>query len=177
MKTILTLLALALAACQTPGDANSVTAVVAKDSVEPGTSVARAGHPMPLAKGSLKVNDKLPGVELADSKWGPYAFKGDGKVKVISIVPSIDTRVCEQQTHVLSESRSLNPKVERVTVSRDLPAAQQRFATESDLTNVQYYSDYRAGNFGKASGLLIEENGLLARSVIVVDGEGAVRYL
>ena len=175
--TLLPFALLALGACATTNDASQVTAAVAKDSVEPGTSVTRAGHKMALAKGSLKLNDQLPGVELTDSKWGAYAFKGDGKVKVISVVPSIDTRVCEQQTHVLGDSRTLNPKIERVTISRDLPAAQARFAAESDLTNVHYYSDYRAGGFGKASGLLIEENGLLARSVIVVDGAGTVRYM
>jgi thiol peroxidase len=150
---------------------------VAKDSAQPGTSVKRMGQTVDLADGSLGVDKPLPEVPLADETLGTYVFKPDGKVKLVSVVPSIDTRVCEEQTHILSETASLDPKIVRITVSRDLPMAQKRFAQEANLTNVTYLSDYRAGAFGKASGLLMEESGLLARAVMVVDGDGKVRYL
>lgn len=162
-------------ACMTAG--TEITAPIAKDTVVAGTSVSRAGTNVPLAKGRLQVNDALPGVPLTDEAWGSFAFKPDGKVKLISIVPSIDTRVCEQQTHILSETDLIDPRVERITISRDLPAAQKRFAMEASLTNVRYLSDFKDGAFGKASGLLMEGSGLLARAVAVVDGEGKVRYL
>jgi thiol peroxidase len=114
---------------------------------------------------------------LSDASMAPFVFKADGKVKLVSIVPSIDTKVCEQQTHILGESDAINPKVQRITISRDLPMAQKRFASEASLTNVTYLSDYKGGDFGRAAGLLMESNGLLARAVAVVDGEGKVRYL
>ena len=168
----------ALSGCATGGDvATQATTAVAKGSAEAGTHVARKGETLALSKGGLKVGASLPTVSLADNAWKPYAFSADGKVKLISIVPSIDTRVCELQTHLLGDTMRLDPQIQRITLSRDLPAAQKRFAMESDLTNVTYLSDYRSGGFGQATGLLIEENGLLARSVLVVDGQGKVRYM
>ena len=108
---------------------------------------------------------------------GGNTFKPDGKVKLVSFVPSVDTKVCEQQTHLLGESAALSPNVVRITVSRDLPAAQKRFAAEAKLDNITYLSDYKAGSFGAATGLLMPDSGLLARAVAVVDGQGNVRYL
>ena len=118
-----------------------------------------------------------PKVELTDSSWNSFRFHADGHVRIISVVPSIDTRVCEQQTYLLAETETVNPKVERVTISRDLPTAQKRFAIESGLSNVTFMSDYRSGSFGKAAGLMMADSGLLARAVMVVDQKGTVRHL
>jgi thiol peroxidase len=100
-----------------------------------------------------------------------------GTTKLISIVPSLDTEVCDMQTHLLSETRKLNSKVERITISKDLPYAQRRFAEEGHLSNVIFLSDYKTGIFGRTTGLQIERNDLLARALIVVDTKGIVRYL
>jgi thiol peroxidase len=101
-----------------------------------------------------------------------------GKVLIISVVPSIDTKVCEEQTHHLGELiTSLPAAIERITISRDTPFAQKRFSEEAKLLNVTFLSDYRDGSFGKATGLLIDDSMLLARSVIVVDQKGIVRYI
>jgi thiol peroxidase len=177
--TIFSLLTVAaLGACAHTEDGKTATTIpVNSGSVKPGTAVQRGGKPVALAKGHLDVNKPLPAVALTDANWQPYTFKGDGTVKLVSIVPSIDTKVCEEQTHILGESQVLDPRVDRVTVSRDLPAAQKRFAAEAKLTNVHFYSDYKAGSFGQASGLLMVDSGLLARAVAVVDGKGEVRYL
>ncbi len=166
----------ALSACATV-DQQAAKPTVATGTVEAGTSVSRKGEKLALAKGHLALNEPVPGAILLDAQFKPVSFKPDGKVKVVSIVPSIDTRVCELQTHELGESKGLDPRIERITLSRDLPVAQKRFAMESNLENITYLSDFKDGSFGRASGLLIEENGLLARGVMVVDGEGRVRYL
>ena len=101
-----------------------------------------------------------------------------GTVTILSVVPSIDTAVCEKQTHILSEKNGdLDITVRLITVSRDLPFAQNRFKREAKTTNLTYLSDYREASFGKATGLLIAENGLLTRAVIVLDAESIVRYL
>jgi thiol peroxidase len=67
--------------------------------------------------------------------------------------------------------------VRRIVISRDTPFAQKRFAKEAKLTDLQYLSDYKQGDFGRSTGLLTEGLMLLARSVIVVDKEGTVRYI
>jgi thiol peroxidase len=104
--------------------------------------------------------------------------KERGAVLFLSIVPSIDTVVCEEQTHYLGEEGEKLPKeIRRITISRDTPFAQKRFAKEAKLTNLQYLSDYKEGEFGKATGLLIEKPLLLARSVVLADKKGTIRYI
>ena len=85
---------------------------------------------------------------------------------------------CEKQTHILSEENNgLDKTVNLITISRDLPFAQKRFAKEANIENIQFLSDYRSGEFGTRTGLLIEENRLLARAIIVLDRTGTIRYL
>ena len=67
--------------------------------------------------------------------------------------------------------------MERITISRDLPFAQKRFAAERKLDHVRFLSDYKEGAFGRSTGLLQEDSQLITRSVIVVDQEGIVRYI
>ncbi|MDA8791780.1 redoxin family protein [Bacteriovoracaceae bacterium] len=99
------------------------------------------------------------------------------KVTLINVVPSIDTPVCEEQSHILGESKNINQEISRVTISRDLPMAQRRFAKEAKLENIHYISDFNDAEFGKKSGLLMSDNGLLARAVIVTDEKGIIRYM
>jgi thiol peroxidase len=104
--------------------------------------------------------------------------KEEGSILLLSIVPSLDTPVCEEQTHYLGEKGEKLPKsVKRIVISRDTPFAQKRFAKEAKLTNLQYLSDYKQGDFGRSTGLLTEGLMLLARSVILVDKQGIVRYI
>jgi thiol peroxidase len=104
--------------------------------------------------------------------------KERGSVLLVSIVPSLDTAVCEEQTHYLGEQGDRLPKsVKRIVISRDTPFAQKRFAKEAKLTDLQYLSDYKQGDFGRSAGLLTEGLMLLARSVILVDKQGIVRYI
>lgn len=143
-------------------------------------SVSMGGKPLTLLGDSIKVGNPLPEVQLPDINLNMVnigeAFKG--KVTIVSIVPSIDTKVCEKQTHILSEENGgLDKTVRLVTISRDLPFAQKRFAHEAKIHNVEFLSDYRTADFGKSSGLLIDENRLLARAVLVLDKDGIIRYM
>jgi len=104
--------------------------------------------------------------------------KERGSVLLLSIVPSLDTSVCEEQPHYLGEKGDrLSGSARRIVIGRDPPFAQKRFAKESKLTDLQYLSDYKQGDFGRSTGLLTEGLMLLARSVILVDKEGIVRYI
>jgi len=137
------------------------------------------GNPLTLRGEPLRVGQKLPEVRLPDRSLKMVDLKSlNGKITILSIVPSLDTPTCEEQTHILSEKNDgLDQSVRLVTLSRDLPFAQKRFAKEAKINNILFLSDYRDAEFGNTSGLLIEENRLLARAVMVLDREGVIRYL
>ena len=95
---------------------------------------------------------------------------------LISIVPSVDTQVCERQTHLLGEAEVANG-VRKITISRDLPFAQQRFVDATGFGDIQFLSDFQKAEFGSRSGLLVDQLYLLARAMLVIDQEGKIRYL
>jgi thiol peroxidase len=168
---------LILSGCAMTG---SVKIPVDSGSAVPGTSVMIKGEPQQLAGTPLDVGSHLPAALLTDA----YSMKRidlsqrRGAVLLVSLVPSIDTKVCETQTHYLGEQGARLPAgIERITISRDTPFAQKRFAGEAKLEGITFLSDYRDGSFGRATGLLLADSMLLARSVIVVDREGIVRYI
>lgn len=144
-----------------------------------GNSVAMKGSPLQLRGQAIKVGEPLPSAMVTGGNLGPVDIAtGSGKVRIISVVPSVDTPTCEAQTHQLSEKdRKLAEKVDMVTISMDLPFAQQRFAKEAKIKNVTFYSDYKTGEFGLNNGLLIDPLHLLARAVIVTDKNNVVRYI
>jgi thiol peroxidase len=149
-------------------------------SVDPGTSVARGEARFQLLGSPLSLGKPLPSVTLVDaaSMKDVDLSQEKGAVLLLSIVPSVDTAVCEAQTHYLGEEGEKLPKeIRRITVSRDTPFAQKRFAREARLTHLQYLSDYKEGGFGRGSGLLMDKTMLLARSVVLVDKKGMVRYI
>ena len=162
------------------GCSSQVKPPVDRLSVDPGSSVSFRGNKLALLGAPLSVGKSLPSVQLVDAMTMKDVdlSKEKGKVLFLSIVPSIDTKVCEAQTHYLGEEGDrLPPEVRRITISRDLPFAQKRFAEEAKLTDIQYLSDYKAGEFGRATGLLVDGLKLLARSVVLVDKAGVVRYI
>jgi thiol peroxidase len=149
-------------------------------SVDPGTSVSRGEARFQLLGSPISLGKTLPPVNLVDAMTMKDVdlSKERGAVLFLSIVPSIDTAVCEEQTHYLGEEGEKLPKeIKRITISRDTPFAQKRFAKEAKLTHLQYLSDYKEGEFGKATGLLIEKTMLLARSVVLLDKKGTIRYI
>jgi thiol peroxidase len=149
-------------------------------SVVPGTQVSRKGEVLALTGTGIEVGQRLPDTSLVDAATMQAVNLNDhqGHVLFLSIVPSIDTKVCEEQTHYLGEEGDKLPAaVKRITISRDTPFAQARFAREAKLEDIQYLSDYKEGAFGRSTGLLIEGSRLLARSVILVDQLGVVRYI
>jgi thiol peroxidase len=149
-------------------------------SSQPGTQVSFRGNPVKLLGSPISVGKPLPSVEVVDamSMKDVDLSKEKGSVLILSVVPSLDTPVCEEQTHYLGEKGDGLPKsVKRIVISRDTPFAQKRFAKEARLTDLQYLSDYKQGDFGRSTGILTEGLMLLARSVIIVDKEGTVRYI
>jgi thiol peroxidase len=154
---------------------------VATGSVEAGEghTVTFKGTPLALTGPGIKVGDTLRDVKVATGDLSLINITDTrGRVRILNIVPSLDTPVCEQQTHHLSEKNGgLDEMVELITISVDTPFAQRRFAKEAKISNVTFLSDYRGGEFGKTHGLLVEGLHLLARTVMVVDKDNVVRYL
>jgi thiol peroxidase len=149
-------------------------------SVPPGTQVALKGKLMNLLGSPITVGKPLPSVELVDAMSMSIVdlSKEKGSILLLSIVPSLDTPVCEEQTHYLGEKGNEVPKsVKRIVISRDTPFAQKRFAKEAKLMNLQYLSDYKQGDFARSTGLLTEGLMLFARAVILVDKQGIVQYI
>ncbi len=176
MRTLLVFCLLFLSACAVP-----LPLIPIDDrSVEPGTQVMRGSETFQLLGTPLKVGDPLPSVVLFNRNLQAVDLASlQGEVLLISVVPSLDTQVCERQTHMLADfTDDQAAQVKRITISRDLPFAQKRFSEElPELGKVYYLSDYAEANFGRATGLLIDQIHLLARAVIVVDRQGIVRYL
>lgn len=146
-----------------------------------GHTVLYKGSPMVLTGTGIKTGDQLRDVKVAQADLSLINIaetKGKGRVRIISVVPSLDTKVCEQQTHILSgQNKGLDRMVELITVSIDTPFAQKRFATDAKIANVTFLSDYRSADFGKTYGLLLKDPHILARAVMVVDPHNKVRYI
>ncbi|MDQ3261893.1 MAG: thiol peroxidase [Pseudomonadota bacterium] len=182
MKKLVTVMALASALQVGAAFAADTSAIaVNKGSNKPGDgqTVNFQGNPLPLLGTGIEVGKPLPSAVLTNGSLAPVNLADSrGKVKIINIVPSVDTKVCEEQTHQLSEKHGgLDKQVELITVSMDLPFAQQRFAKEAKISNVTFLSDYKTGEFGMSNGLMVQPLHLLARSVIVTDKENIVRYI
>ena len=173
-------LSIALAASLASPARSDEAIPVAKGSVTPGDgqAVTFKGNPLPLSGTAVKIGEPLPAAMLTGGNMAPVNIAAPtGKVRIISVVPSLDTPTCDAQTHELSEKDPALANIEMVTVSMDLPFAQTRWARAAKVKNVTFLSDYKAAEFGTNTGLLIVPLHLLARSVIVTDKDGVVRYI
>lgn len=137
------------------------------------------GNPIHLIGPEIKVGDKAPQFTvnknlLTEATLADYA----GKIKLISVVPSLDTGVCDQQTRRFNEEASkLGDNVVILTISVDLPFAQARWCGAAGVDQVEVLSDFKAKSFGQAYGVLIEELQLLMRSIFVIDANDTVQYV
>ena len=139
-------------------------------------AVTFKGKPMTLVGAEVKVGDdaphfKLVGNDLADIECRSF----HGKVRVLSVAPSIDTPVCATQTRTFNqEAADLSKDVVVLSVSLDLPFALTRFCGAEGIERVITTSDYKYREFGEAYGVLISELGLLTRAVFVVNRENKI---
>jgi len=141
--------------------------------------ITSKGNPLTLVGEEIEVGDRAPDFEVLDNEFQPVKFSSfQGKICVVSAVPSLDTSVCDAETRRFNqEAATLGPDVRILTISMDLPFAQKRWCGAAGVDRVITLSDHRDASFGKAYGVLIKELRLLAREVFVVDREGVVRYV
>ncbi|WP_174729486.1 thiol peroxidase [Mesobacillus harenae] len=140
-------------------------------------SVTFKGNPVTLIGNEVKVGDKAPDFTVLANDLSKVTLEDSkGQVRLISVVPSVDTGVCDAQTRRFNEESAGLENVKVLTVSVDLPFAQKRWCGANGIENVQTLSDHRDLSFGEAFGVAIQELRLLARAVFVVDSEDKVTY-
>ena len=146
--------------------------------VERPAAVYLGERPLTVLGGKLAVGDAAPDFKLRANNWQEVTLADSaGKVRLISVVPSLDTRVCDMQTRKFNEAAAgLGEDVVVLTVSADLPYAQRRWCGAAGIDRVQTLSDHQDMNFGNAYGTHIKELRLDQRSVFVVDGDDRVVY-
>jgi thiol peroxidase len=143
-------------------------------------AVTFKGTPLTLAGEEIKVGQQAPDFTLHYFDGGLKTIKLSdlkGKPTFLSVVPSLDTPVCQTQTKKFNEQlAALGERINALTVSLDLPFAMNRFCGAESIKNMRVASDYQDRNFGKSYGMLIDELKLLARGVFVLDASGKVVY-
>ena len=134
--------------------------------------------PVTLLGPQIKVGSKAPDFEVLALDLTPATLATfAGKPLVISVTPSLDTGICDQQAKRFNEEAAQLPNVQMINISVDLPFAQKRWCGAASAERIKTFSDHRRVSFGKAYGTLIKELRLLARAVFVVDASGTVRYV
>ena len=137
------------------------------------------GNPITLVGPEIKVGDIAPAFTanknlVEDATLDSFA----GKIKLVSVVPSLDTGVCDLQTKRFNEEAAkLGEDVVVLTISVDLPFAQSRWCGAAGVERVVTLSDYKNLSFGNAYGVLIKEFHLLMRSIFVIDKDNTIRYV
>jgi len=137
------------------------------------------GNPLTLVGPELKAGEQAPDFTVNKSLVESASLKDfAGKIKLISVVPSIDTGVCDAQTRRFNEEASkLGDNVVVITISNDLPMAQGRWCGAAGIDKVTMLSDYKNVSFGDAYGVHIKELRLLMRSIFVIDQNDKIAYV
>ena len=136
------------------------------------------GNPLTLVGPELKSGDRAPDFETVDDRLQPVNLQSTGNnVRIFSVVPSLDTPVCDAQTKRFNEEAAKLKGVDIYTISMDLPFAQKRWCGTFGVDNIKMLSDHRNGSFGEHYGTLIKELRIESRAIFVVDGDNKLRHV
>lgn len=137
------------------------------------------GKPFDLEGKAVKVGDVAPDATLKKSLVEDFKLsQGKGRTRIFSVVPSLDTAVCAEQTRRFNKEIAALPDVDVYTISMDLPMAMNRFcgAESINTERVKPLSDHADGSFGRAYGTLIPSLRIQSRAVFVVGPDDKIRY-
>ena len=136
------------------------------------------GGPLDLSGPELKVGDRAPDFKAVGNGLQEITLAGTGNgVRVFSVVPSLDTPVCDAQTKRFNEAAAAMPGVSFYTVSVDLPFAQNRWSNAMAVDKVKMISDHKFADFGEKYGTLITDWRVESRALFVVDKDNIIRYV
>jgi thiol peroxidase len=143
------------------------------------TTPTRFGQPIRLAGNTLAVGDRAPDVTLVDRHGRNVRLSSlRGKVVLLSVVPDINTPVCASTTRRLNAlAPQLGEEVAVLTVSADSPHEQDAWAAANNCRAVALLSDDLRKQFGRAFGVAVAGEPVLARSMFVIDREGVIRHI
>jgi thioredoxin-dependent peroxiredoxin len=142
----------------------------------PGATTLK-GNPLTLIGPELKAGDKAPDFNLVDNGLKNVTLADTGhNVRILSVVPSLDTPVCDAQTKRFNEEAAKLPGVDILSVSMDLPFAQKRWCGAFGVDKIKMLSDHRDGSFGSHYGTLIEELRIESRAIFVLDRNNTIRH-
>jgi thioredoxin-dependent peroxiredoxin len=143
----------------------------------PGATTLK-GNPLTLVGPELKVGDKAPEFEVVDTSLAPVTLAQTGSaVRIVSVVPSLDTPVCDAQTKRFNDELAKLPGLEVLAVSMDLPFAQKRWCGAFGVDHVKMLSDHKSGSFGANYGTLIKELRIESRAIFVLDKDNVIRHV
>jgi thiol peroxidase len=142
------------------------------------STVTFKGNPVQLSGEQPEVGQTAPDFQLVSNDMSAVSLQDSaGKVRIVSVVPSIDTPVCSIETARFNqELDNLPENIVGYTVSVDTPFAQKRWCAAEGVEKMQLLSDYKGNNFARDYGLYIEDLGLAARCVFIVDQDGKIAY-
>ena len=142
-------------------------------------AVTFKGNPMTLVGQPVKAGDAAPDFRVVDNTLQPVTLASSaGKIRLIAVVPSLDTPVCDTMTRTFNQdAANLPEQVVTYTISLDLPFAQKRWCGNAGIDKVQTLSDYQDRSFVLGYGLLIKELKLATRAVLVIDASDRISYL
>ena len=136
------------------------------------------GNPLTVLGPELKPGEKAPDFKAVDDSLKPLDLAGTGGgVRIFSVVPSLDTPVCDAQTKRFNEEAGKLPDVKIYTFSMDLPFAQKRWCGAFGVDHVKMVSDHRDGSFGQAYGTLIKDLRIMSRAIFVIDQNNVIRHV
>jgi thioredoxin-dependent peroxiredoxin len=142
----------------------------------PGATTMR-GNPLTLVGPELKPGDPAPDFNVVDGSLKPVTLKDTGNhVRIISVVPSLDTPVCDAQTKRFNEEAAKLQGVDILTVSMDLPFAQKRWCGAFGVDKVKMLSDHKEASFGTNYGTLIKDLRIESRAIFVIDSQNKIRH-
>ena len=135
------------------------------------------GNAVTLVGPELKTGEKAPDFTVVNKELKAVTLSDfEGKVKIISVTPSLDTPVCDAQIRRFNEEAAKMEGAAIINISMDLPFAISRFCTTAGIESVETLSDHRDASFASAYGVLIKELRLHARSIFVLDADNTLVY-
>lgn len=141
-------------------------------------AVNMKGKPATLVGPELKVGDKAPDFACVNTKMEKIGLaETTGRVRIFSVVPSLDTPVCDMQTKRFNDEMAKTPEIDIYSISVDLPFAERRYCDTYGIDDIKMLSDHRDVSFGTAYGALLKDLRILARSIFVLDRDDTVRYV
>jgi thiol peroxidase len=136
------------------------------------------GKPLTLLGPELKAGEKAPDFEVVNDGLQSVNLEKTGHgVRIFSVIPSLDTPVCDAQTKRFNEEAAKLDGIEIYTISMDLPFAQKRWCGAFGVDKIKMLSDHRTGSFGEHYGTMIKDLRIESRAIFVLDKDGTIKHV